>query len=105
MTADVRGCAVRRSDAWKQETVPSVERTGALRADEPSNPVADGALRAEPLSMEQFSARSPLIVRRGGCVNLPTWSASCQPSSPAPSFATPTAAVPGGDGERGEGAR
>ena len=29
----------------KQETVPSVERTGAPRADEPSNPVAD-ALRA-----------------------------------------------------------
>ena len=39
----------------KQETVPSVERTGAPRADEPSNPVAD-ALRAEPLSMEQLYA-------------------------------------------------
>ena len=39
----------------KQETVPSVELTVALRADEPSNPVAD-ALRAEPLSMEQLYA-------------------------------------------------
>ena len=39
----------------KQETVPSVERTGAPRADEPSNPVAE-ALRAEPLSMEQLYA-------------------------------------------------
>ena len=46
----------------KQETVPSVERTGAPRADEPSNPVAE-ALRA-----------------------------SSKPSSPAPSPATPTAA-------------
>ena len=74
----------------KQETVPSVERTGAPRADEPSNPVAD-ALRAEPLSMEQLYAIAASSC--GGRMRDPgSWSASSKPSSPAPSPATPTAA-------------
>ena len=52
----LRGCAVLavRMPGSRRPSFP-VERTGAPRADEPSNPVAD-ALRAEPLSMEQLYA-------------------------------------------------
>ena len=65
---DVRGCAALRCSMPEAGDRPFRRARGALRADEPSNLVAD-ALRAEPLSMEQLDAIAASSCG-GGCAIL-----------------------------------